>query len=1017
MPTRRSWTPGTRSSSGPVCHCMRWRVSARIAFLSMMLLVAALVVQHGPQRVDAAPPPNGPTYALSSCSNQSMTAFPNTAFPENMAVCVLRMANFAHAPGIAVTFTATVGAGGASGTFANGTATVTVVSGANGMATATAFTANGKLGSYTVNVTANDATPNAFSLTNGDPTKPAVLSIGDGNNQAAKVQTDFAISLSVAVFNGSNQPIPNANVTFTVIAGPSGVGATFGPVNETATVATSATGLATAPTLHANAADGVFTVKVSIGTLTNSFSLRNTLFDPHGVPVIISVSAGGGQGADVGTDFPTDVQVVVLDGALTYVPNVTVTFKVVPGQTGSSGTFANHTGTTTAVTGQTGLATASTLTANNAAGFFTIHVTAGQVSTDISEHILAVDTTTTVSSSTFGISVFGQSVTYTADVAPANQVGTPTGPVIFKDGSTVIPGCGSVQLTNHQASCPVANPTMGVHSITVQYDGDDGFNPSTSSPFQQSVVTARTQVTLGSSTNPSTFQQSVTLTANVSVQAPGAGTPTGSVTFNEGTTALGAAVSLTNGQAKLQINTLSAGSHTIRAVYSGDTFFRTSTSTPIVQNVIVVPTKLAVVNYPSPSIAGTSHTVTVTATDNTGATATTYTGTVTLTTTDTQAVIGAPHTLTIGTGTFTVTFKTAGNQSITATGTTTAGGTLTGTQSGIVVQPAAPASLVTTGQSQFEALLGHAFSSPLVVTVKDAFGNPVPNIAVTFSGPTSGASATFSTNPATTDVQGVAQVTATANGTQGTYSVKAGAQGTTPATVTFTLTNSATLSSFAVTTISPSSGTTAGGDAVTLTGTGFAAGATVSIGGVACTNVQVVTSTTLTCTTGAHAAGTVDVAVTVGGTTKTLVGGYTYTAANTSPTLTLSAITPASGPIAGGATVTLTGTAFAAGATVSIGGAACTNVQIVTSTTLTCTTGAHAEGIVDVVITVGGGSTTLVGGYAYGVIPPQSRPNPAAGTPGSPIPPPGVHAPTTGTTGTTGGPAPVPPPLSRPADS
>ncbi len=133
------------------------------------------------------------------------------------------------------------------------------------------------------------------------------------------------------------------------------------------------------------------------------------------------------------------------------------------------------------------------------------------------------------------------------------------------------------------------------------------------------------------------------------------------------------------------------------------------------------------------------------------------------------------------------------------------------------------------------------------------------------------------------------------------------------------------------------------------------------------------------------------------------------------PPFAVTAITPASGPVVGGATVTLTGTAFAAGVTVNIGDAVCTNVQVVTSTTLTCTTGAHAQGIVDVVVTGGGGSTTLAGGYAYGVIPPQSRPNPAAETPGSPIPPPGVHAPTT--TGTMGGPVPIPPPISRPADS
>ena len=74
-----------------------------------------------------------------------------------------------------------------------------------------------------------------------------------------------------------------------------------------------------------------------------------------------------------------------------------------------------------------------------------------------------------------------------------------------------------------------------------------------------------------------------------------------------------------------------------------------------------------------------------------------------------------------------------------------------------------------------------------------------------------------------------------------------------------------------------------GGATVTLTGAGYAAGATVSIGGVSCTNVQIVNSTTLRCMTGAHAAGTVDVVVSVGGATGTLTGAFTYGATTTLP--------------------------------------------------------------------------------------------------------------------------------------
>jgi hypothetical protein len=66
----------------------------------------------------------------------------------------------------------------------------------------------------------------------------------------------------------------------------------------------------------------------------------------------------------------------------------------------------------------------------------------------------------------------------------------------------------------------------------------------------------------------------------------------------------------------------------------------------------------------------------------------------------------------------------------------------------------------------------------------------------------------------------------------------------------------------AVTAITPSVGSPYGGDAVTLTGSGFVSGATVAFDGVAATDVVVASATSITCKTPAHAAGLVDVTVT-----------------------------------------------------------------------------------------------------------------------------------------------------------
>ena len=168
-----------------------------------------------------------------------------------------------------------------------------------------------------------------------------------------------------------------------------------------------------------------------------------------------------------------------------------------------------------------------------------------------------------------------------------------------------------------------------------------------------------------------------------------------------------------------------------------------------------------------------------------------------------------------------------------------------------------------------------------------------------------------------------------------------------------------------VASISPTSGTANGGTPVTITGANFLAGATVNLGGAAATNVTVVSSSSITATTAAHAAGVVNVTVTnTDAQVGTLTNGYTY--AGTNPAPTVSAITPNSGTTAGGTAVTITGTGFLAGATVKLGGISATGVTVVNSTSITATTAAHAAGAVSVVVTnTDAQSGTLTNGFTY----------------------------------------------------
>src|SRR5579862_3345255 len=169
-----------------------------------------------------------------------------------------------------------------------------------------------------------------------------------------------------------------------------------------------------------------------------------------------------------------------------------------------------------------------------------------------------------------------------------------------------------------------------------------------------------------------------------------------------------------------------------------------------------------------------------------------------------------------------------------------------------------------------------------------------------------------------------------------------------------------------VSSISPASGSISGGTGVTITGTGFLSGATVSIGGTA-TGVNVVSSTSITATTAAHSAGSVNVVVTNSDSqTGTLTNGYRYT--NPPPSVT--SISPASGPATGGTSVTITGTGFLSGATVSIGGTAATGVTVVSGTSIAATTPAHAAGTATVVVTNSDGqNSSLKNGYTYAANP------------------------------------------------
>jgi YVTN family beta-propeller protein len=172
-----------------------------------------------------------------------------------------------------------------------------------------------------------------------------------------------------------------------------------------------------------------------------------------------------------------------------------------------------------------------------------------------------------------------QTVTLTATVSGSG--GTPAGTVSFLDSGTTI---GSAILSGGQASFSLSSLSIGTHSITAVYNGDTAFTGSTSSPLTQTVLAFGSSVSLSSSSLTTTFGQSVTFTATVT--GSGAGQPTGNIAFLDGvSTLLTASLASGTTTATFTTSSLTVGTHSITAAYSGDTNFAPNTSMPLLQTV------------------------------------------------------------------------------------------------------------------------------------------------------------------------------------------------------------------------------------------------------------------------------------------------------------------------------------------------------------------------------------------------------------------------------------------------
>lgn len=165
----------------------------------------------------------------------------------------------------------------------------------------------------------------------------------------------------------------------------------------------------------------------------------------------------------------------------------------------------------------------------------------------------------------------------------------------------------------------------------------------------------------------------------------------------------------------------------------------------------------------------------------------------------------------------------------------------------------------------------------------------------------------------------------------------------------------------------PSEGLLVGGTPITLSGSGFVVGASVTIGGQPARNVAVTSPTTITAVSPPGVPGGAVVLVTnPGGIITGLATGFTYSATPAASTLAVTGVSPSSGPMAGGTLVTITGQGFAAGAIVTVGGVPATNVTVLSSTQMLASTPASSvSGPATVVVTVNNFGNALAGAFTY----------------------------------------------------
>ena len=196
-------------------------------------------------------------------------------------------------------------------------------------------------------------------------------------------------------------------------------------------------------------------------------------------------------------------------------------------------------------------------------------------------------------------SSYGTPVTFIVAVATTG-IAAATGTVNFLDGAQQI-GSATLVGSTGQTTFTTSALSVGTHSITAAYQGDSTYGSSTSPAVAQVVNQAQTSTAVATPVpSPGISGGMVAITAIVTV-TKGVSTPTGTVAFTSGATALGSAAVGASGAATIHA-AFPAGTYSIVATYSGDANDAGSVSAPTVLTVLLATTATVVTASPSPAV-------------------------------------------------------------------------------------------------------------------------------------------------------------------------------------------------------------------------------------------------------------------------------------------------------------------------------------------------------------------------------------------------------------------------------